>query len=100
MVFSGISGGASTQDALSDHAVVQAMLDVELALSRALVHCGLAPAAAAEELAPACDATAFDLECLARCASGSARTPPRTFTAARPARTLSTRRSCWSRAAH
>ena len=54
------------QDQVSDRAVVQAMLDVELALSWALVHCGLAPAEAATELAPACDASAFDLDALAR----------------------------------
>jgi 3-carboxy-cis,cis-muconate cycloisomerase len=54
------------QDQVSDRAFVQAMLDVELALARALVHCGLAPAEAASELAPACDASAFDLDALAR----------------------------------
>ena len=61
-----MSGKDSIQDALSDRAVVQAMLDTELALSRALVRCGMAPPAAAEELAPACDAQRFDLEQLSR----------------------------------
>src|ERR1700694_236044 len=65
-LFSGLSGRSCMQAQLGDRALVQAMLDVELALSWALVHCGIAPPEAASELAPACDASAFDLEALAR----------------------------------
>jgi 3-carboxy-cis,cis-muconate cycloisomerase len=63
-LFSGLYARGCMQEQLSDRAFVQAMLDVELALVRALVHRGLAPAEAAEELAPACDASSFDLEAL------------------------------------
>jgi 3-carboxy-cis,cis-muconate cycloisomerase len=42
------------------------MLDVELALARALEHTGLAPAGAAEELAALADANALDLATLGR----------------------------------
>jgi 3-carboxy-cis,cis-muconate cycloisomerase len=66
-LFSGFYGRGCMQEQLRDRAFVQAMLDVELALVRALVHCGLAPVEAADELAPACDASAFDLEALGRC---------------------------------
>jgi 3-carboxy-cis,cis-muconate cycloisomerase len=60
---SGVYGVRAQPD---DRAFVQGLLDVELALSWALVHCGLAPEAAASELAPACDASTFDLDALAR----------------------------------
>jgi 3-carboxy-cis,cis-muconate cycloisomerase len=73
-LFSGFFGRGCMQDQLSDRAFVQAMLDVELALVRALVAVGLAPAAAAEELAPACDASSFDVETLGR-ATGEQGTP-------------------------
>jgi 3-carboxy-cis,cis-muconate cycloisomerase len=62
-LLSGVYGVRAETD---DRAFVQAMLDVELALSSALVRCGLAPSEAASELAPACDASAFDLDELAR----------------------------------
>jgi 3-carboxy-cis,cis-muconate cycloisomerase len=65
-LFSGLYGPRRVRAHLDDRAFVQAMLDVELALSWALVHCGMTPAEAATELAPACDASAFDLEALAR----------------------------------
>jgi 3-carboxy-cis,cis-muconate cycloisomerase len=51
---------------VSEPAFLQAMLDVEVALARALARVGLAPATAAEELAAAADATAFDLDRLSR----------------------------------
>jgi 3-carboxy-cis,cis-muconate cycloisomerase len=67
-LLSGLYGGGrgDMRAQVSDRAFVQAMLDVELALSRALVHCGLAPSESASELALACDAAAFDLDALAR----------------------------------
>lgn len=66
-LFSGLYGRGCMQEQVSDLAVVQAMLDVELALMRALVNCGLAPAQAAEELAGAgAGARAVDLAELER----------------------------------
>ena len=61
-LFSGLYGRGCMQAQLSDRAFLQAMLDVELALMRALVHCDLAPPEAARELAAECDAAGFDLE--------------------------------------
>jgi 3-carboxy-cis,cis-muconate cycloisomerase len=63
-LFSASYGWPAVADRLSDRALVQAMLDVELALARALVRCELAPPAAAEELAPACDASLIDVAAL------------------------------------
>jgi 3-carboxy-cis,cis-muconate cycloisomerase len=63
-LFSASYGVTEVHEQLSDRAFVQAMLDVELALARALVRCELAPAAAAEELAPACDAMLIDVAAL------------------------------------
>src|ERR1700692_1572927 len=80
-LFSGIYGRGCMQEQLSDRAFVQAMLDVELALVRALVTCGLAPPEAAEELASACDASSFDLEQLGR-STGEKGTPVRALLAA------------------
>jgi len=65
-LFSGLYARGCVHDELSDRAFVQAMLDVELALMRALVSCGLAPPQAADELAPACDASGYDLSALGR----------------------------------
>ena len=50
----------------SDVALLQAMLDVEVALLRALAKAGLAPAHAADEVAGAADASAFDLAAIGR----------------------------------
>jgi 3-carboxy-cis,cis-muconate cycloisomerase len=61
-LFSGLYGRGCMQKQVSDRAFVQAMLDTELALTRALVACGLAPPEAAAELASACDAEGLDLE--------------------------------------
>ena len=59
-------------EAVSDSAWLAAMLEVEAALAAAQASVGLIPAAAAEAIARACDATAFDLEQLGRHAAGSA----------------------------
>lgn len=49
----------------SDWAVLQAMLDVEAALARAAVTCGLAEPSAAAAVAACCDAGLYDLDALA-----------------------------------
>ena len=49
-----------------DVAVLQAMLDVEVALMRALAKAGLAPAQAADEVAQAADAAWFDIPAIGR----------------------------------
>jgi len=50
----------------SDVALLQAMLDVEVALMRALAKAGIAPAQAAAEVAQAADASTFDLAAIGR----------------------------------
>ena len=50
----------------SDVALLQAMLDVEVALMRALAKAGIAPAQAADEVAQAADATWFDIAAIGR----------------------------------
>jgi len=50
----------------SDVALLQAMLDVEVALIRALAKAGLAPAQAATEIAQAADASSFDVAAIGR----------------------------------
>ena len=50
----------------SDVALLQAMLDVEVALMRALARAGLAPAQAATEVAQAADASSFDVAAIGR----------------------------------
>jgi 3-carboxy-cis,cis-muconate cycloisomerase len=63
-LFSASYGWPAVDAELGDRAFVQAMLDVELALARALVRRELAPPEAADELAPACDASLIDLAAL------------------------------------
>jgi 3-carboxy-cis,cis-muconate cycloisomerase len=50
----------------SELALLQAMLDVEVALTRALAKVGIAPAQAAAEVAQAADASTFDLAAIGR----------------------------------
>ena len=50
----------------SDVALLQAMLDVEVALMRALAKAGLAPAQAATDVAQAADASSFDVAAIGR----------------------------------
>ncbi len=59
------------QEAVSDVAWVQAMLDVEAALARAEARCGLIPAEAAEAIAGCCRADRFDVAALGRGAAPS-----------------------------
>jgi 3-carboxy-cis,cis-muconate cycloisomerase len=66
MLFSGMFQRGDIAEHLSDHALLQAMLDVEVALSQALVKTGIAPPEAAEALEPLADAHAFDLAELGR----------------------------------
>jgi 3-carboxy-cis,cis-muconate cycloisomerase len=66
MLFSGLFERAEVAEYLGDRALLQAMLDVEVALSRALVELGVAPAEAAEELERVADADGFDLAALGR----------------------------------
>jgi 3-carboxy-cis,cis-muconate cycloisomerase len=53
-------------DAVSDHAWLEAMLEVESALARAEVAVGIVPAEAATAIADNCRAELFDIEALAR----------------------------------
>jgi 3-carboxy-cis,cis-muconate cycloisomerase len=57
---------------VSDRAFLQAMLDVEVALARALAGAGIATDGAADEIADAADASAFDLGAIGRAAGDSA----------------------------
>jgi 3-carboxy-cis,cis-muconate cycloisomerase len=57
-------GGAAAQT--TDAALLQAMLDVEAALAHAWAQAGAIPADAAEAIAAACRADAFDLDALGR----------------------------------
>jgi 3-carboxy-cis,cis-muconate cycloisomerase len=66
-IFSGLSGRGPVQRELTDAAFVQAMLDAEVALARALAATALADPRAVEELAEACaDASAYDVTALGR----------------------------------
>ncbi len=63
-LFAGLFARGETSAELSSRAFLQAMLDVEVALLRALVRAGLAPAEAAEELVAVADASTLDLPAL------------------------------------
>jgi 3-carboxy-cis,cis-muconate cycloisomerase len=65
-LFGPISTTPAMQEAVSDLAWVQAMLDVEAALARAEARCGLIPGEAAEAIAACCRADRFDLAALGR----------------------------------
>jgi 3-carboxy-cis,cis-muconate cycloisomerase len=65
-LFSGLFAHGAAAAQASDGAVLQAMVDVELALVRALVRAGLEPADAETDLAKAADASVLDLEQLGR----------------------------------
>jgi 3-carboxy-cis,cis-muconate cycloisomerase len=60
-LFAGLFARGPAAEATGDRAVLQALLDVELALTRALARVGLASPGAPEEVAHACDAAGFDL---------------------------------------
>ncbi len=66
-IFSGLFARGPVQRELTDTAFVQAMLDAELALARALAAHGLAEPSAVDELATACaSASAYDLAAIGR----------------------------------
>jgi len=65
-LFSGLFARGPVAAQVSDQALLQAMVDVELALVRALVRAGLAPAQAERDLGAAFDATALDIDRLGR----------------------------------
>lgn len=66
-IFAGLFARGPVAEQLSDRAFIQAVLDVELALARALVGAGLAPEQAAAELEPiVADAEWLDLDELGR----------------------------------
>jgi 3-carboxy-cis,cis-muconate cycloisomerase len=71
-LFGGIYARGAVAAEVSDHAWLQAMLDVEAALARACAAETLIPGLAAEEIAAACRAEAFDLAQLGRDAADSA----------------------------
>jgi 3-carboxy-cis,cis-muconate cycloisomerase len=60
----GISGRGGAAGAVADRALLQALLDVEAALARAWANVGVIPPGAAEAIAEACVADAFDIEAL------------------------------------
>ncbi len=65
-LFSGLFARGPVAAQVSDEALLQAMVDVELALVRAVVRAGLAPERAAAELSCASDVTALDIGQLGR----------------------------------
>ncbi len=60
-LFAGLFARGDAPREVSSRAFLQAMLDVETALVRALVRAGLAPAETADEVVAAADAATFDL---------------------------------------
>ncbi len=65
-LFSGLFARGDVPTELTSRAFLQAMLDVEAALVRALARAGLAPEEAVEEVAAAADAAGFDLAAIGR----------------------------------
>jgi 3-carboxy-cis,cis-muconate cycloisomerase len=71
-LFGGIYARGAVAAEVSDRAWLQAMLDVEAALARACAAESLIPGLAADEIASACRAEAFDMAALGRAAADSA----------------------------
>jgi 3-carboxy-cis,cis-muconate cycloisomerase len=71
-LFGGVLARGPVADAVSDRAWLQAMLDFEAALARALARAGLMSADDATAIAAACDAGSFDADALGRAAAASA----------------------------
>jgi 3-carboxy-cis,cis-muconate cycloisomerase len=65
-LFAGLFSHGPVAAQTSDVAVLQAMLDVEVALMRALAKTGIAPEVAAAEVAEAADAAGFDMDAIGR----------------------------------
>jgi 3-carboxy-cis,cis-muconate cycloisomerase len=70
-VFDAIAARGGAAAATSDEAWLQAMLDAEAALARALAAAGLIGADEAEAIAAACDADRFDAAAISRAATAS-----------------------------
>ena len=71
-LFGGIYARGAVAAEVSDRAWLQAMLDVEAALARACASESLIPGLAADEIASACGAEAFDIAALGRDGADSA----------------------------
>jgi 3-carboxy-cis,cis-muconate cycloisomerase len=65
-LLSGLFSHGPVAEQTSDAALLQAMLDVEVALMRALAKAGIAPAQAATEVAAAADASTFDVAAIGK----------------------------------
>ena len=70
-MFEAIAARGEAAAAVSDQGWLQAMLDAEAALARALASAGLIPAGEAEAIAAACVAERFDAAAIAAAAAGS-----------------------------
>ncbi len=70
-MFEAITARGDAAAAVTDAAWLQAMLDAEAALARALASAGVIEAAEAEAIAAACVAERFDADAIAAAASGS-----------------------------
>ncbi len=70
-MFDAIAARGEAAAAVTDEAWLQAMLDAEAALARALAQAGLIEAAEADAIAAACRADRFDAAAIARDAAGS-----------------------------
>ncbi len=68
-LFDAVLARGAVRDAVSDRAWLQAMLDVEAALARALARAGLVPVEDAETITAACRAEVFDLAALGAAAA-------------------------------
>ncbi|MFB4368922.1 MULTISPECIES: 3-carboxy-cis,cis-muconate cycloisomerase [unclassified Pseudomonas] len=60
-LFRDMFGTAEMRNVFSDKALIERYIEVEVALARAQAHCGVIPAAAAEEIAAKADYAALDL---------------------------------------
>jgi len=65
-LLSAVRAGGTAEAATGDRAFLQALLDAEVALTRAQATLGLAPVSAADALAAVADASSFDLRDLAQ----------------------------------
>jgi 3-carboxy-cis,cis-muconate cycloisomerase len=70
-VFQAVSARGDAAAAVTGEAWLQAMLDAEAALARALATAGLIGDGEAEAIAAACDASRFDADAIAEAASGA-----------------------------
>jgi 3-carboxy-cis,cis-muconate cycloisomerase len=70
-VFQAVSARGDAAAAVTDDAWLQAMLDAEAALARALARAGVIGEAEAEAIAGACDASQFDADAIAQAAAGA-----------------------------